>query len=147
MIATLLRKLKGEAEGEPLSKREERVAVAGLLVSAAHADHDYKEAERTQIERVLATRYELDPAAAAALREEGEVAEAAAADLYRFTALIKREIAHEERAAVLEAMWRVVLADSEREKHEDALMRRVTDLLGLDSRDSVNARQRAGAST
>lgn len=142
MISTLLRKLKGEAADARLSRDEERAAVAALLVIAAHADHDYKDAERTQIERVLAARYGLDAKAAAALRAEGEAAEAAATDLYRFTALIKREIAHEERAAVIEAMWRIVLADDEREKHEEALMRRVTDLLGLDPRESIEARRR-----
>jgi len=142
MISTLLRKLNGEAGGEPLTKNEERIAVAALLVSAAQADHEYKETERAQIERVLAARYGLDAGAASALRLEGEAAEAAATDLYRFTSMVKKEIAHEERAAVIEAMWRVVLADSEREKHEDALMRRVTDLLGLDPRESIEARQR-----
>jgi uncharacterized tellurite resistance protein B-like protein len=64
--------------------------------------------------------------------------------LYKFTALVKRAIPHEERASVLEALWRVVLADGQREAHEEALMRRLTDLLGLDSRDSAAARQRAG---
>jgi uncharacterized tellurite resistance protein B-like protein len=52
-------------------------------------------------------------------------------------------VPHEERNSVLEALWRVVLADAQREMHEDTLMRRVTDLLGLDSRDSVEARRRA----
>jgi uncharacterized tellurite resistance protein B-like protein len=65
--------------------------------------------------------------------------------VYRFTSVIKQGIPHEERAAVIEAMWRVVLSDRTREQHEDALMRRVTDLLGLDSRDSVDARHRAQA--
>lgn len=43
---------------------------------------------------------------------------------------------------MLEALWRVVLADSDREAHEDTLMRRVTDLLGLDPRESHEARRR-----
>jgi uncharacterized tellurite resistance protein B-like protein len=119
--------------------------VAALLVIAAHADHDYAEVERRAIERVLAERYGLDAEQAAALRAEGEAAEAAATDLYRFTALIKAGVPHEERAGVLEALWRVVLADAEREMHEEALMRRVTDLLGLDSHDSAAARRRAQA--
>jgi uncharacterized tellurite resistance protein B-like protein len=65
-------------------------------------------------------------------------------DLYRFTSLIKRAIAHEERISVIEALWGVVLADGVRDAHEDALMRRVTDLLGLDPRESIEARKRVG---
>jgi uncharacterized tellurite resistance protein B-like protein len=144
MLADLMRRLAGRPEDDAvLPGEDQRIAVAALLVIAAHADHDYAEAERAQIDHVLAQRYGLSAAAAAALRAQGEAAEAAASDLYRFTALVKKGVPHEERHAVLEAMWRVVLADDHREMHEEALMRRITDLLGLDSRDSVQARQRA----
>ena len=139
MIADLLRKLGGEA---PLTQDESRLAVAALLVIAAHADHQYEEAERGQIERVLAARYGLNPAAAAALRAEGEEAERASLDIYRFTSRVKKHIPYEERAAVIEAMWRVVLADGVREQQEEALMRRVADLIGLDPRESIEARRR-----
>jgi uncharacterized tellurite resistance protein B-like protein len=142
MIADLLRKLTGESADGPLTQDESRAAVAALLVIAAQADQDYEEVERAQIERVLTERYGLNPAAAAALRAEGEEAERASLDLYRFTSTVKKHIPYEERAAVIEAMWRVALADGVREKHEETLMRRVTDLLGLDPRDSIEARRR-----
>jgi uncharacterized tellurite resistance protein B-like protein len=141
MISGLWKKLTGDGEA-PLTQDESRLAVAALLVIAAHADHKYEEMERTQIERVLAARYGLDAEAAAALRIEAEQAEKASLDLYRFTSRVKQHIPYEERAAVIEAMWRVVLADGEREMHEEALMRRVTDLLGLDPRESIEARRR-----
>lgn len=147
MLSDLLRRLAGRPENDSLlPPADQRVAVAALLVIAAHADHDYADVERAQIERALADRYALDPEAAAKLRAEGEAAEDAAVDIYRFTALVKAGIPHEERGSVLEAMWRVVLADTQREQHEEALMRRVVDLLGLDSHDSVAARRRAQAS-
>lgn len=147
MLADLLRRLGGRPENDSLlPAADQRIAVAALLVIAAKADQDYAEVERTQIDRVLADRYALDPEAAAKLREEGEAAEDAAVDIYRFTSLVKAGIPHEERGSVLEAMWRVVLADNQREQHEEALMRRVVDLLGLDARDSVEARKRAQAS-
>jgi len=145
MISGLWRKLTGEAADTTLTQDESRLAVAALLVIAANADHRYDDVERTQIERVLVSRYGLDDAAARALRIEAEAAEAAAMDLYRFTSRVKLYIPYEERARVVEAMWRVVLADGEREMHEDALMRRVADLLGLDPRESIQARQRVQA--
>ncbi|HYD72106.1 MAG TPA: TerB family tellurite resistance protein [Candidatus Binatia bacterium] len=141
MISGLLRKLAGEADA-PLTQDESRVAVAALLVLAAQADHTYEEVERAQIERVLAARYGLDAATAAALRAEGEEAERVSLDIYRFTSRVKKYIPYEERAAVVEAMWRVVLADGVREQHEEALMRRVADLVGLDPRESIEARRR-----
>jgi uncharacterized tellurite resistance protein B-like protein len=147
MLTDLLRRLSSRPEKDTLLPAEDqRVAVAALLVIAAHADHDYADIERVHIERALAQRYGLDAAAAAALRAEGEAAEQASVDLYRFTSLVKTGVPLEERAAVIEAMWRVILSDAAREKHEEALMRRVTDLLGLDPREGVVARQRAQAS-
>jgi len=146
MLQDLLRRLSGRPEeGGALPAEDLRIAVAALLVIAAHADHDYADAERTQIDRVLAERYGLAPDVAAKLRVQGEAAEAASHDMYKFTALIKAGVPYEERNSVLEALWRVVLADETREMHEEALMRRVTDLLGFDTRDSVEARRRAQA--
>jgi uncharacterized tellurite resistance protein B-like protein len=141
MISGLLRKLAGESDA-PLTQDESRVAVAALLVLAAQADHTYEDIERAQIERVLAARYGLAAAAAAALRAEGEEAERVSLDIYRFTSRVKKHILYEERAAVIEAMWRIVLADGVREQHEEALMRRVADLLGLEPRESIEARRR-----
>jgi len=147
MLADLLRRLAGRPDNDALLPApEQRIAVAALLVIAAHADEIYEDVERAQIERVLADRYSLDPEAAAALRAQGEEAEAGSVDLFRFTSMVKAGVPYEERAAVIEALWRVVLADNVREQHEDALMRKVTDLLGLDPREGVEARQRAQAS-
>lgn len=145
MLSSLLKRLSGGGDDTPLAADETRVAVAALLVIAAHADHAYADVERTQIERVLADRFKLSAEAAAGLRVEGEAAEQAAMDIYKFTSLIKRLIPYEERASVLEAMWRVVLADASRDMHEETLMRRVTDLLGLDPRESIDARRRVQA--
>jgi uncharacterized tellurite resistance protein B-like protein len=145
MLADLIRRLSSQADPKPLAADDARIAVAALLVIAAHADHDYADSERAMIERVLRDRYGLDAPTATRLREQGEAAEAASTDLYRFTSLIKQSIAHEERVSVLEALWRVILADAQREMHEEAMMRRVVDLLGLDAHDSVAARRRAEA--
>ena len=145
MLKDLLKRLSGESAA-PLPPEDARIAIAALLVIAAHADHHYHDRERAMIERVLADRYALDAEAARRLREEGEAAEQAAMDLYKFTSLIKQTIEYEQRTTVLEALWRVVLSDNDREAHEDALMRRVTDLLGLDPRESHEARRRVQAS-
>lgn len=141
MLSNLLKRLSG-ADETPLAADETRVAVAALLVLAANADHEYTGVERTQIERVLADRFKLSAEQAAKLHVEGEAAEQASMDIYKFTSLIKRLIPYEERASVLEAMWRVVIADAVRDMHEETLMRRVTDLLGLDPRESIDARRR-----
>ena len=43
----------------------------------------------------------------------------------------------------MRALWQVVLADGARDAEEDALMRLLASLLGVNDRDSALARQRA----
>lgn len=138
-LLTLFRDPEAEVD---LTEEDGRVAVAALLVEAAHADDVYDEAERAVIARVLARRYGLDVAAAEALRAEGEAAQAAATDLVRFTQGVKRAVAHEDRIAVIEAIWEVAFADGSRDHREDALVRRLCGLLYVPDREAGLARQR-----
>ena len=74
---------------------------------------------------------------------EAEALEAEAPDTVRFTRALKEAVPLEDRAALVEAMWSVALADGARDAEEDQLMRLVANLLGLGDRDSALARQRA----
>ena len=80
---------------------------------------------------------------AATLRQTAEALEAEAPDTVRFTRAIKEEVPYEERFNVVRALWQVVLADGARDAEEDALMRLLASLLGVNDRDSALARQRA----
>jgi len=90
-------------------------------------------------------RYGLSPEEAARLRSEAERLEAEAPDTVRFTRAIKEAVPHEERLAVVEALWEVVLADGTRDNAENNLLRLLANLLGINDRDSAIARQRVQA--
>jgi uncharacterized tellurite resistance protein B-like protein len=94
------------------------------------------------IDRVLMARFGLTEALARGLRDEGEQAEAEAIDIYQFTKAIRTAIPHDDRVAIVEELWRVVLADGVRDPHEDTLMRQIVDRLGLSPMDSALARQK-----
>lgn len=145
MFGDLIRKLTGEAEPGPLPDADARLALAALMVRVARADHDYAEAEMNRIDRILAARYGLSPFEAGALRAEAEAVEAAAPDTVRFTQAVKDAVPFDERAAVVEALWQVVLADGRRDHEEDGFLRMTAKLLGINDRDSALARQRAEA--
>lgn len=144
MFGDLLRRLAAP-EPSPLPDSDARLALAALLVRLARSDGEYAVAEQDRINQVLARRYGLDASQALALRGEAETLESEAPDTVRFTRAIKDAVALEERTAVLEAMWTVVLADGERDEDEDALMRLVANLLGINDRDSALARRRVEA--
>jgi len=141
MIDRLIKSLLSP-EPQVLAEEDARLALTALLVRIARADHDYAAAEIAQIDRVLATRYHLTAPEVLALRAEAEALEAEAPDTVRFTNAIKAAVPYEDRLAVVEAAWSVVLADGERASEENALMRMIARLLGVTDRDSHIARRK-----
>ena len=144
MFADFLRRLT-EPDPETLPDEDARLALAALLVRIARSDGHYADEEVRRIDRILATRHGLSPFEATRLRRDAEGLEAEAPDTVRFTRAIKDAVPYEEREAVLEALWEVVLADGERDHEEDALLRLVAPMLGVNDRDSNFARQRVEA--
>lgn len=119
-----------------------RVAISAILVEAARSDDAYLAPERATIDRVLAERFGLSRDEAAALRLRGEEAQAQAVDLVRFTRAIKDAVPHEDRVAVIEAVWRVIYADAALDADEDSLIRRLCGLLYVSDVDAGVARHR-----
>ena len=144
MFADLLRRLSAP-ETEPLPDPDARLALTALLVRIARSDGDYADVEVRRIDRIAMARYGLSPFEAAALRREAEALEGEAPDTVRFTREIKDAVPYEEREGVVEALWDVVLADGARDHEEDGMIRLVSNLLGVNDRDSALARKRVEA--
>ncbi|MCX7564885.1 TerB family tellurite resistance protein [Sulfitobacter sp. F26169L] len=141
MFADFLKRLTDPAPA-PLPDTDARLALTALLVRVARSDNEYSPAERSRIQSIISNRYALDDAARDALLADAETLEAEAPDTVRFTRSIKDTVAYDDRLAVVEALWEVVLADGARAKEEDALLRLVANLLGVTDMDSAQARKR-----
>ena len=141
MINNLISQLFRRVEESHNIKEPE--AFAALMVRIARADDEYLQSERDQIEQLLAERYNLSPFEAVNVRSKGEELELSSADVVRFTRNIKDALPPERRSEILEALWTVVLADSNRDPHEDAQMRLVSNLLGVSDIEHAKARIRA----
>jgi len=141
MLGDLLRRLTAP-EPEPLPFDDARLALAALLVRIARSDGEYDEVEIARIDAVLTSRYALSPFEVTKLRGEAERLEAEAPDTVRFTRAIKEAVPYDDRLGVVEALWEVVLADGERDHEEDAILRLVAPMLGINDRDSNLARKR-----
>ena len=141
MFDAFLRRLTAP-EPDPLTGNDARLALAALLVRIARADGHYAEAEIDLIDTLLKSRYNLGPFEVTKLRADAEILETEAPDTVRFTRAIKSAVAYEDREQVVESLWEIALADGERDHKEDALMRLVAPMLGINDRDSALARQR-----
>ncbi|MBA98230.1 MAG: TerB family tellurite resistance protein [Sulfitobacter sp.] len=141
MFSDFLKRLT-QPDPAQLPDADARLALTALLVRIAKSDNDYAPAERAQINRIIGTRYGLNEAEIADLRSDAEALEAEAPDTVRFTRAIKDAVPYESRLDVIEALWSVVLADGTRSDEENALLRLVSNLLGVTDTDSALVRQR-----
>lgn len=142
MLKSLLELFAQPSQTAELSAADARLALATLLVRIARADGQYHRDERAMIVTVIRDRFALDASRADALCTEAETLEASAPDTVRFTKLVKQAVPYEDRAGVVEALWRVALADGSRDFEEDGQIRLMVNLLGVNDRDSGLARQK-----
>ncbi|MDP3492292.1 MAG: TerB family tellurite resistance protein [Hyphomonadaceae bacterium] len=142
MVPGFLRRLLMSTGHAELQPEDARLAIASVLVMAARADDKYDDHEAAIIDRVLGKRFGLTAELARGLREQGEEAEGESIDIYQFTKAIRTAIPIEDRIAIIEDLWGIVLSDGERDPHEDTLMRQIVDRLGLSPMDSALARQK-----
>ena len=146
MFADFLKRLTAP-DPAPLDVTDARLALVALLVRVARSDNDYASAEAKLIEDIATQRYGLTLDEARDLRTQGETLEAEAPDTVRFTRASKDAVPYDERVAVIEALWQVVLAAGRRSDEENALLRLVASLIGVSDTDSGMARQRVQSAT
>ena len=141
MFKDLLNRLL-QLEPALIANDDARLALTALLVRVARSDNDYSLGEQGRIDNIIKDRYGLSDVDTVKLRAEAESMEAEAPDTVRFTRAIKNAIAYDDRLAIIEALWKVALADGQRAQEEDAVLRLVSNLLGVSDRDSALARQK-----
>lgn len=112
-----------------------RLLVAVLLVHAVSIDGRVSARERKALQRVLSREYALDPNQTEALIGAAETREAEAVDLYGFTSQIRQRLNEDGRRRIVELLWEIALADGEAHEFEDSMIWRVSELLGISTRE------------
>ena len=125
-----------------LEHNDARLAITALMIRIARSDNEFSEAEFLNIKKLASQRFELNMEETDKLIEEAKALEEQAPDTVRFTKSIKEAVAFEDRSALVEDLWAIVLTDNYRDANEDALIRTVISLLGVSDKESALARQR-----
>lgn len=119
-----------------------RVATAALLVEVMRADFDDNADERAAINLVLRNHFELSPAEVDELVALAEQEVTQSVDHYEFITLIKTNFSREQKIRVIELMWQIAYADDHLQKYEEALVRKIADLIYLSHSDFIAAKHR-----
>lgn len=136
-IRTFLQEL-GESEkpSEYVHSRKQ-LAEAVLMYHVIAIDGVIRDEERQRMAEVLGSHFGLDEAETRALAQEAREAEHEAVDLYQFTSILKNSLEEEDRIQIIEHLWEMVFADGVVHELEDNVVWRVSELLGVDTRDRM----------
>jgi len=118
------------------------LACCVLMIEAANATDGISDVEWQKIKQVLQDRFTLDQAKTDAILAHAKSLQEDSVQLLRFTQTLKNEIPFEERGAILELLWEIVLADDDISPLEDTLIRRIAGLLYVDDVERGAARRR-----
>lgn len=119
-----------------------RLATAALLIETSRADFDVNDHERASVVEAVQRIFGLTVQETTELVRLAEKEADDATSLYQFTSLIDRHFSVEQKRHVLEMMWRIAFADTHKDKHEEHLVRKVTDLLHLTDVDFARTRHK-----
>ena len=148
----MLEKLEGwiksfsnDEAASPKGDHEWAETLAGLLVEAAMADGDFDQGERASISLVLTGQLEMSDKEVADIIQRAVVAQNDRIEIHSLVKTIRAETNSEDRIAIMEMAWMVVLADGRMHEYEAQLMRRLAGLLFVEDVDSGRAAKRARA--
>ena len=113
---------------EASEKKDHRIAIASLLCAVAYADHDTSEVELLAIEDSLRRLLGVDETQLETLIGLAKEQVKQSTSIFDFTSQLE-DLSHQERIAVIEAMWRTAYADNHLDDIEEAIIRRVAGLI------------------
>lgn len=133
------------ARSQDAERSDARLAVAVLLHEVAHADHEHSPLEGRQVLDEIGSAFSLSPAAAEELRRLAAEQAAKTVSLHQVLDTLNAQWDVDQKRDLLARLWRVAWADGTLDPHEEALIRRLSDLLHLPHAAFVQERLRAAA--
>ena len=140
-----LKSLFGSPEDEPTQPDSHQLAVAAtaLMVQLSRVDSSQDDEELRTIVDCAVRAHQVTPEEAEDILQDALSHADDATSLYEFTGQINEQLDQEGKQVLLESIWRVAFADGRIDKYEEHLIRRMADLLHLNHREFMQARNRA----
>jgi len=109
-------------------------AAASLLVEVGHMDMQFDPIERDAIRKSLTETFSLDQAEVCDILNRAERENDDNITYHPHVEVINELCGSEEKAQIIEQIWRVAIADGQLDKYEEHYLRRVADLLHVPHR-------------
>ena len=140
MFKFLEKLISNEPNTVQISERDLQLATAGLFLEMVYADFEPHPDEQKQLVNALQNLFQLSQQEIDQLLREARQIREQRQDIWQFASLLKDHLEREQRLEILSNLWKIIFADSRVDKYEDALMRKITNLLGLDHSDMIETK-------
>lgn len=120
-----------------------QLAAAALMVEIMVIDQQIDDAEQRTICHQLQQQFALSTEEANELMAVATSQVDQATSLYQFTRIINDHFDATEKTTLLENLWRVAFADKVLDKHEEAMIRRVAELIHVPHSQFIAAKHRS----
>ena len=142
MLGRLLEKIQAPATADAAPPPLE-LAAAVLLIEVAWADHHISDLELETVRQTLVGEFGLDTATVDELVAESRSQHEDSVGVHRFTRALVEAWTPEQRYQLVLNLWRLAFCDAGLDKHEDAAIRKIADLLYVGHSDFIAAKRAA----
>ena len=139
-FARLIERFKLPAEDKKPEHDPLRLATAAVLLDIAYADGSFTPAEDGNMIEYLRGAFALDEATAQELIEAASEIRSHTIDYFAITNYIRKSMSLEQRVEIVKTMWRMVYSDGRLTDYENYLVRKLSDLLGLEHHVMIDAK-------
>jgi len=141
-IAKILDMMTGRtSEPQPRYQHDPlRLATAAVLLDIAYADGEFHPAEDENLVTYLSEQFALSPDDTSELVEAADEIRKKTVDHFALTHYIRKNAPLSERIDIVKTMWRIVYSDGQLTGYESYLVRKLSDLLGLEHHVMIDAK-------
>jgi uncharacterized tellurite resistance protein B-like protein len=115
------------------------LACVSLMLMVAHADFAGSDAELALAQQYVKREFSLTDADAKAVVALAEKQATEAISLHEFTAQLK-QLSYDARLTLLDSLWQQAYADGVLDPNEEAMLRKIADLLFIRHSDYIQAK-------
>jgi uncharacterized tellurite resistance protein B-like protein len=142
LVNRFFKKSVGNGVSERVERRCQNIQVAtcAVLLEMARIDNEFSEEEQESLISILKKRYGLSDEDAEELIQASNEELKGSIDLWRFTNLINRNYAIDEKLEIIRIVWEIAYADGKLDRHEDYLLHKLAELLHLTHKQLIDAK-------
>ncbi|MBT7437889.1 MAG: TerB family tellurite resistance protein [Cellvibrionales bacterium] len=122
-------------------KHQQNLAAASLMVEVMVIDQETSDKELTKIKGILESQFELKDHEIQKLLELARQEVKDATSLYQFTRLINDHFDYQKKKELIGSLWHIAFADDVLDKHEEAIIRRIADLIYISHSDFIKTKK------